>query len=206
MPPARSSAPTKCSSEVPGLAKQTSIPFRVIAASRLSAPFTEKSPSSGCRHPHRLRRPRRCAIPPVRHDTRRGGAVRSEAGEAVAAWQGRGPGNGSAWTRQAAGCPQAVGVAGGEPAAVDADLVVDELEVLPGPGELGGYLGAVGLQEGQPFLFVAGPGGDELGVTPDGPDGHAGGPQPGADDDPVEVELVVAPPRWPPPAGRPAPP
>ena len=46
MPPARSSAATKCSSEVPGLAKQTSIPFRVIAASRLSAPFTEKSPSA----------------------------------------------------------------------------------------------------------------------------------------------------------------
>jgi hypothetical protein len=32
--------------------------------------------------------------------------------------------------RPAAGCPEAVGVAGGDPAAVNVDLVVDELEVF----------------------------------------------------------------------------
>src|SRR6266545_4748868 len=96
--------------------------------------------------------------------------------------------------RLAVGRPQLVGVAGGEPASVDVDLVVDELEVFLYLSELGGHLGAVGLHEGKSFLLVAVPGGYELGVAPDGLDGHAGGPQPGADDDPVEVELVVAPP------------
>jgi hypothetical protein len=71
--------------------------------------------------------------------------------------------------------------------------VVDDLEVLLQLGELGGHVGAVGLHEGKPFLLVTGSGGYELGVAPDGLDGHAGGPQPGADGNPVEVELVVAP-------------
>lgn len=52
----------------------------------------------------------------------------------------------------------------------------------------------MGLQEGESFLLVAAPSGDELGIASDGLDGHAGGPQPGADGDPVQVELVVAPP------------
>ena len=72
---------------------------------------------------------------------------------------------------RAGGRPEPVGVAGGEPAPVDVDLVVDELEVLLELGELGGHVGPVGLQEGEPFLLVAGSGGDELGVAPDGPDG-----------------------------------
>ena len=38
------------------------------------------------------------------------------------------------------------------------------------------------------------PGGYELGVASDGLDGHAGGPQLGADDDPIQVKLLVAPP------------
>jgi len=85
-----------------------------------------------------------------------------------------------------------VGVASGEPTSVDVDFVVDELEVFLYLGELGGHVGAVGLHEGKSFLFVAGPGGDELGVAADGLDGHAGGPQLGADGDPVQVELLVA--------------
>src|SRR6266545_1831494 len=93
-----------------------------------------------------------------------------------------------------AGRPELVGVACLDPAAVDVDLVVDELEIFPQLSELGDHVGAVGLHEGKAFLLVAVPGGDELGVAPDGPDGHTGGPQPGADGDPVQVELVVAPP------------
>jgi hypothetical protein len=50
----------------------------------------------------------------------------------------------------------------------------------------------MGLHEDKSFLLVAGPGGYELGVAPDGLDGHAGGPQPGADGDPVQVLLLVA--------------
>ena len=37
--------------------------------------------------------------------------------------------------------PMAIGVADGEPASVDADLVVDELEVFLYLSELGGHLG-----------------------------------------------------------------
>src|SRR3954451_11762112 len=85
--------------------------------------------------------------------------------------------------------PIAGGVAGGDPASVDVDLVVDELEVLLHLGQLGGDVGAVGLHELEPFLLVAVPGGYELGVAADGLDGHAGGPQLGADDDPVQVLL-----------------
>jgi hypothetical protein len=88
-----------------------------------------------------------------------------------------------------AGCPEPVCVACGEPAAIDVDLVIDELEVVLYLGELGRHLAAVGLQEGESFLLVAGPGGYQLGIAPDGLDGNAGGPQPGADADPVEVEL-----------------
>jgi hypothetical protein len=58
--------------------------------------------------------------------------------------------------------------------------------------ELGADLGPVGFQEGQALLLVASPGGHELRVAPDHLDRHAGGPQPGADDDPVQVDLVVA--------------
>src|SRR6266540_1540568 len=60
--------------------------------------------------------------------------------------------------RLAVGRPQLVGVAGGEPASVDVDLVVDELEVLLSLSELGGHIGAVGLHEGKSFLLVAVPG------------------------------------------------
>ena len=67
-----------------------------------------------------------------------------------------------------------VGVAGGEPASVDVDLVVDELAVLLELSELGGHGGAVGLHQGKSFLLVAVPGGYELGVASDGLDGHAG--------------------------------
>jgi hypothetical protein len=54
-----------------------------------------------------------------------------------------------------------VGVSGGEPASIDVDLVVDELEVFLYLSELGGHLGAVGLHEGKTFLLVAVPGGYE---------------------------------------------
>jgi hypothetical protein len=67
-----------------------------------------------------------------------------------------------------------VGVAGGHPALVNIDLVVDELEAFLTLSELGGHVGAVGLQEDKPFLLVTRPGGDKLGVAPDGPDGQAG--------------------------------
>src|SRR5205814_607610 len=87
----------------------------------------------------------------------------------------------SAGSRLAVGRPQSVGVAGGEPAPVDVDLVVDEPEAVLQLSEPGGHVGAVGLQEGKSFLLVAGPGGYELGVASDGPDRHAGRPQPGAD-------------------------
>jgi len=90
--------------------------------------------------------------------------------------------------------PQTVGVAGGEAAPVDADLVIEEGQALPQLGQPGGDLGAVRLQEGEPFRLVAAPCRDELGVAADGPDRHAGGPQPGAHGDPVEVEPVIAPP------------
>src|SRR5690348_958280 len=85
-----------------------------------------------------------------------------------------------------------VGFAGRDPAAVDADLVVEDLEVLLQLGEPCEHLDAVGLEEGETVLLVAVAVGDELGVAPDGPDRHAGGPQPGADVDPVQVELLVA--------------
>jgi NAD(P)-dependent dehydrogenase (short-subunit alcohol dehydrogenase family) len=87
-----------------------------------------------------------------------------------------------------------VGIAGGQSTSIDIDLVVDECEVFLHLGEFGGDLGAVRLQEGKAFLLVAVSGRDELSVTADGLDGHAGGPQLGADGDPIEVELVVAPP------------
>ena len=54
MPPAWSRAATKCISEVPGLAKQTSIPFRVSVASRLCAPFMRSH------HPRTFRYPQLC--------------------------------------------------------------------------------------------------------------------------------------------------
>src|SRR5437867_1654302 len=79
-----------------------------------------------------------------------------------------------------------------EPTLVDVDLVVDELEVFLQLGELGGHLGAVGLQQGEPFRLVAWPRGYQLGVALDRP-GHAGGPQLGADADPLEVFGLVAP-------------
>src|SRR5262249_3852412 len=60
--------------------------------------------------------------------------------------------------------------------------------------QLGGHVGAVGLQEGKPLLLVPGPGGYELGVAPDGLDGHAGGAQLGADGNPLQVFVLVAPP------------
>lgn len=85
-----------------------------------------------------------------------------------------------------------VGVAGGEPASVDVDLVVDELEIFLYLGEFGGHVCPVGLHEGKPFSLVAVPGGYELGVAADGLDGHAGGPQLGADSDPIQVDLLVA--------------
>ena len=46
--------------------------------------------------------------------------------------------------------------------------MVDELEVFLYLSEPGGHVGAVGLQQGQSFLLVAGPGGNELGVAPAG--------------------------------------
>src|SRR5579862_6840335 len=88
--------------------------------------------------------------------------------------------------------PGMVGFARGDPAAVDADLVVEELQVLLEFGEPGEDLSAVGLEEGEAVLLVAVAVGDELGVAPDSPDRHVGGPQPGADVDPVQVELLVA--------------
>jgi MFS family permease len=47
--------------------------------------------------------------------------------------------------------------------------VVDDLQVLLDFGQPRGHVGAVGRQEGKSFLLVAGPGGYELGVAPDGP-------------------------------------
>jgi len=83
--------------------------------------------------------------------------------------------------------PEAVGLAGGEASPVDVDLVVDDLQVLVDLGQLGEHVGAMGLQEGQPFRLVARAGRDQFGVAADAPDGHAGGTQLGADDDPLEV-------------------
>jgi len=85
-----------------------------------------------------------------------------------------------------------IGVASGESASVDVDLVVYEFEVFLYLGELGGHVGAVGLHEGKSFLLVAVPGGYQLGVAADRLDGHPGGPQLGADGDPLQVELLVA--------------
>lgn len=85
-----------------------------------------------------------------------------------------------------------IGVAGGESASVDVDLVVYEFEVFLYLGELGGHVGTVGLHEGKSFLLVAVPGGYQLGVAADRLDGHPGGPQLGADGDPLQVELLVA--------------
>src|ERR671931_844105 len=99
-------------------------------------------------------------------------AVRALVAELVVVTALRGAGFGSV-----VGCPELVGVAGGEVAPVHVDLVVDELEVLLQLGELREHFGAMVLQEVEPFLLVARPGGDELGVAPDGLDGHAGGPQ-----------------------------
>ncbi|HEY7276483.1 MAG TPA: glycerophosphodiester phosphodiesterase [Trebonia sp.] len=83
--------------------------------------------------------------------------------------------------------PEAVSLAGGEASPVDVDLVVDDLQVLADLGQLGEHVGAMGLQEGQPFRLVARAGRDQFGVAADAPDGHAGGTQLGADDDPLEV-------------------
>src|ERR671910_554050 len=44
MPSTRSSAPTKCISDVPGLAKQTSTPPLTKVRTRLSAPFIVQAP------------------------------------------------------------------------------------------------------------------------------------------------------------------
>jgi hypothetical protein len=44
MPGTRSSAATKCISDVPGLVKQTSTPPLTIVRTRLSAPFIPKLP------------------------------------------------------------------------------------------------------------------------------------------------------------------
>lgn len=85
-----------------------------------------------------------------------------------------------------------VGVAGFQAAAVDVDLVVDEFEVVLEFGEFGEDVGAMGFEEFQAVLLVAAAGGDEFGVLADGSDRHAGGPEAGADLDPVQVELVVA--------------
>jgi hypothetical protein len=51
--------------------------------------------------------------------------------------------------------PEAVGFAGGEATPVDVDLVVDDLQVLLNLRQLGEHVGAMGLQEGQPFRLVA---------------------------------------------------
>jgi hypothetical protein len=85
-----------------------------------------------------------------------------------------------------------VGFAGSQTASVDIDLVIDELEVLLQFGQFGGHVGAEGFHKGKAFLLVAGPGRHELSVASNGLDGHAGGPQPGADSDPVQVLLTVA--------------
>src|SRR2546423_601147 len=77
-------------------------------------------------------------------------------------------GNRGIWAPDIRRRPIAGGVAGGDPASVDVDLVVDELEVLLHLGQLGGHVGAVRLHELEPFLLVAMPGGYELGVAPDG--------------------------------------
>src|SRR5262249_27583923 len=90
--------------------------------------------------------------------------------------------------------PELVGVTGGKPASVDVDLVVDELEIFLQLSELDGHLGAVGLKKGEPFFLVAGPGGDQPGVALDRPDRHTRGAQFGADADPLEVFVEVAPP------------
>jgi glycerophosphoryl diester phosphodiesterase len=87
--------------------------------------------------------------------------------------------------------PEAVGLAGGEASPVDVDLVVDDLQVLLDLRQLGEHVGAMGLQEGQPFRLVARAGRDQFGVAADALDGHAGGAQFGADDDPLEVEFPV---------------
>ena len=87
-----------------------------------------------------------------------------------------------------------IGVAGGESAAVYVDLVVDEPEVVCELGDLRGHLFAVGLHKGKSLTLIAVPGRYELRIATDRLDRHAGGPQPGADGDPVEVELPVAPP------------
>lgn len=51
----------------------------------------------------------------------------------------------SADIRWAVGRPESVGVAGGEPASVDVDLVLDGREVVLNLSELGDHVGAVGL-------------------------------------------------------------
>src|SRR5579862_275427 len=51
MPSTRSSAATKCISEVPGLAKHTLTPPPTSVRTRLSAPFIPQSPRSHWRHP-----------------------------------------------------------------------------------------------------------------------------------------------------------
>lgn len=95
--------------------------------------------------------------------------------------------------RSLARCPQLICVAGREAAPVDVDLVVDEPEVLRYLFKPGRHSSAVEFQEREPFPFVTRPGGHELGVAADGPDGHARGPQLRADDDPVEIKLAVPP-------------
>lgn len=72
-------------------------------------------------------------------------------------------------------CPKHPGIASCEAVAIDADLVVDELEVLLDLLKLGFDEGAMGLHESESFVFVPTSGGDKLGVAPDRPDGHACG-------------------------------
>ncbi len=84
-----------------------------------------------------------------------------------------------------------IGIAGLESSTVDIDLVVDGFEAFLNLCQLGHDIGAMCLHQRQAFLFVARPGGNEFGVAADRPDRHAGRPQFGAHDDPVQVEFVV---------------
>jgi proline iminopeptidase len=87
--------------------------------------------------------------------------------------------------------PEPVGFPRGQAFPVHLDLVVDRLEVLLHLRQLGEHVGPVGFQESEPLVLVARPGGDQLRVAADARDGHAGGAQLGADDDPLEVESPV---------------
>lgn len=83
-----------------------------------------------------------------------------------------------------------MGGAGGAATAVDVDLVVHELKSVLRFGDPGREVVAMGGQQGEAFLLVAAAVGHELGATADGLDGHPGRAQPGADGDPIKVELM----------------